>query len=128
MPRMGVIHRNSNLKFRIPGLADAHVIRENHRVSDSPSFIIFRLSDDQAPFLNSERNTIKGNLFVRTTDALEGFDFSLVGNPASLNSVKPKKPMSVSGMNSIDSVFLTLQPVAGQERGADLAEDTIEHE
>src|ERR1043166_9442923 len=127
MPGVGVIHWNTNLKLRIAGLGDSHVIRKNHRVSGSPSLIIFRLSDDQAPFLNSERNIIKGNLFVRTTDALERLDFSLIGNPTSLNSIQPKKPVSISGMNSIDSVFLTLQTVAGQQSGADLAEDTVEH-
>src|ERR1043166_1948472 len=128
MPGVGVIHRNTNLKLRIPGLGDSHVIGENHRVSGSPPLIIFRLSDDQAPFLNSERNMIKGNLFVRTTDALEGFDFSRIGNPTPLNSIQPKKPVSISGGDGIDGVLLTLQPVAGQQRGADLPEDTVEHE
>ena len=125
---MGVIYWNTNLKLRIPGLSNSHVIRKNHGVSRSPSFIIFRLSDDQAPFLNSERNVIKSNLFVRTTDALEGFDFSRIGYAASFNSIKPKKSVSIRGMNGVDSVFLTLQPVAWQQRGADLPEDPIEHE
>src|SRR5262249_29586127 len=127
MPGVGVIHWNTNLKLRISGLADSHVIGENHRVSGSPSLIIFRLSDDQATFLNSERNMIKGNLFVRTTNALKGFDFSRISNSTPLNSIQPKKPMRITGMNGVDSIFLALQPVAGQQRRADLPEDTIEH-
>jgi hypothetical protein len=65
---------------------------------------------------------------VRATDALEAFDFSLIGNPAALNRIKPEMPVSITGMDGVHGVFLTLQPVTGQQRRADLPENIIEHE
>src|SRR6185437_11647708 len=75
--------------------------------------------------LNACLDALEIDLRVRPANALEALHHFRVRESQALHRVEAKAPMRKFGMNRIDGVFLTLQPIARDNSRADLAEHAL---
>ena len=78
--------------------------------------------------LDAHRHPLEADLDVVPADPVEARDLALVRAPEPFQHVLAEAAVQVLGVDGVHRVLLALEPVAGQQGGADLPEDVVDDE